>query len=185
MSVPAQSPKWNARMLATAAVCLALSFLLSYIKLWDPPTGGSVTAASMLPVMLFAWLYGVGPGLIVCFAYSLLQCLQGPYVVHWLQFLLDYPIAYTVLGLAGAFRRVKAPWALPAGIVLACFSRFVCHFLTGVIYFSEYAPAADMASVLIYSIGYNGLYMAIEAAVSAVLVCLPQVQGMLRSIAKA
>ena len=99
--------RWNSRSLAVAAVCLALSFLLSYIKLWDMPAGGSVTPASMLPVMLFSWLYGVGPGLLVGFAYSLLQCIQGPYVVHWLQFILDYPLAYTVLGLAGCFRRLS------------------------------------------------------------------------------
>ena len=175
--------RWNSRSLAVAAVCLALSFLLSYIKLWDMPAGGSVTPASMLPVMLFSWLYGVGPGLLVGFAYSLLQCIQGTYVVHWLQFILDYPLAYTVLGLAGCFRRFRGAWALPAGVVLACFARFLCHFFTGVVYFAEYANAVDTLGVLLYSLSYNGTYMAVEALVSAVLVCMPQVQSALKRIA--
>lgn len=73
--------------------------------------------------------------------------------------------------------------ALPAGVVLACFARFLCHFFTGVVYFAEYANAVDTLGVLLYSLSYNGTYMAVEALVSAVLVCMPQVQSALKRIA--
>lgn len=175
--------KWGAKLIATAAVCLALSFLLSYIRLWPMPTGGSVTAASMLPLMLFAWLYGVGPGLLAGTAYGLLQLIQKPEIVHWAQLLLDYPVAFAMLGLAGAFRHWKARlWALPAGVVLACLGRFACHFATGVLFFAEYAPAADLTAVVLYSAGYNGGYMGAEAALSALIALLPPVQTAIRRI---
>jgi len=174
--------KWTAKMLATAAVCLALSFLLSYIQLLKMPTGGSLTAASMLPLMLFAWLYGVGPGLVTGVAYGFMQLLQDAYVVHWLQLLLDYPLAFMMLGLAGAFRKVGRPWALPAGVALACFGRFLCHAVSGLAFFAEYAPAADFLSVLVYTTVYNGGYMAAELVLSAVIASLSPVRGMLRRL---
>lgn len=169
-------------MLATGAICIAMSFLLSYVKLFSMPTGGSITAASMLPLMLFAWVYGVGPGMLAGAAYGLLQFIQEPYLTHIVQMLFDYPVAFAMMGLAGLFRGVDRHWALPLGVVVACFGRFACHLFTGMVFFAAYAPASDLLSVFLYSAAYNGGYMGVEAAISAVVAALPPVQHMVKRL---
>lgn len=176
--------KWSAKMLATAAICIAMSFLLSYIRLFSMPTGGSVTAVSMLPLMLFAWLYGVGPGVVAGVAYGLLQFIQKPEIFHWIQMIFDYPLAFGMLGLAGCFRKTAKPWALPAGVVLACFGRFLCHLFTGAVFFGEYAPTQTLIGILTYSIVYNGGYMLAETVLSAVVSALAPVRSMIRRLAR-
>ena len=99
-----QKKHWSARMLANAALCIALGFILSYIKLADFPQGGSVTLASMLPICLFAYAYGVGPGFLVGIAFGLIGMINGAYIIHPIQMLLDYPLPFAMLGLAGLFR---------------------------------------------------------------------------------
>ncbi|MDR0897327.1 MAG: energy-coupled thiamine transporter ThiT [Oscillospiraceae bacterium] len=170
---------WPAKMLATAALCLAMSFLLSYVKLFSMPLGGSVTLASMLPVMLFAWLHGVRKGLVVGFAYGVLQFLQGPYVLHWVQVLLDYPIPFAMLGLAGAFRRFEGkPWALPAGVLLACAGRFIVHTVGGMIFYTDYTEL-NLFSGMIASAAYNGGYLGVDAVICLAIVAIPPVQRMI------
>lgn len=170
---------WTTRMLATAAICIAMSYLLSYLKLFSMPTGGSITVLSMLPLMLFSWMYGVGPGMLAGAAYGLLQLIQRPEIYHIVQVLFDYPLAFAMLGLAGLFRKVDRPWALPAGVLVACFGRFLCHLFTGMVFFGSYAPAADFWSIFVYSAVYNGGYMGVEALLSAVVAALPPVRTML------
>ncbi len=175
--------KWSAKMLAAGAICMAMSFLLSYVKLFSMPAGGSVTAASMLPLMLFSWLYGVGPGLIVGTAFGLLQFLQEPYIVHWAQVALDYPLAFAMMGIAGSFRRFNKPWSLPAGIIVACFGRFLCHLISGVVFFGSVITDGFWPTFLM-SAGYNGGYMAVEATISALIAWLQPVQNMAKRLVK-
>ena len=180
-----KSSKWTTKMLVTGAVCLAMSYLLSYLTLWEMPMGGSVTVFSMLPLMIFSWMYGVVPGMTAGAAYGLLQLIQKPEVYHWIQLLFDYPIAFAMLGLSGCFRKHKdSKWALPAGIVLACFCRFLCHFFTGAVYFGQWAPKQTFWGIIAYSASYNGGYMAVEAAMSAVVCMLPPVQKMIARLEK-
>lgn len=163
---------WTMRELSVAAMCLALAFLLSYVKLWTMPQEGSVTLASMLPIMLFAYIYGTPKGLIVGFAYSLLQCLQSFWVVHWAQFLLDYTIAFTVLGFAGLFRKSIFP-----GMILAAVLRFAAHVISGVVFFQSYAAAAGQG-VWPYSLGYNSVVL-IDLAICLAIVVIPPVREMI------
>ena len=93
--------RWTARMLANAALCIALATVLSFVRLYKMPQGGSITPASMLPLFLFAYAYGVGPGMLVGAAYGLVQFLQDAYFVHPIELLLDYPLAFAMLGLSG------------------------------------------------------------------------------------
>ena len=60
---------WDTKQLVVAALCIALSFVLSYIKIYELPNGGSITPASMLPILLFAYIYGPVKGFLVAFAY--------------------------------------------------------------------------------------------------------------------
>lgn len=179
--VTRDSKKWSTRMLANAALCIALSFVLSYIRLYKLPQGGSITLASMLPLFLFAYAYGVGPGMLVGAAYGILQFIQDAYFVHPIELLLDYPLAFAMLGLAGLASRFSDKWGLIPGIVLGTFGRFVCAFLSGVIFFGMYAPEGQ--SVLVYSAVYNGFYLIPEAIICIVLAMVPQIRRLAKQLA--
>ncbi len=151
---------FDTRTIAFAGVAVALSFALSYVKLWEMPQGGSVTLASMLPVMLFAYVYGIKKGLIVGLIYGILQAVQDPYIVHPAQFLLDYPVAFAMVGFAGAFKGVKIfenspqiKFALSAAV--AAVLRFVSHVLSGVFAFGAYALDLGKNNFFLYSLAYN------------------------------
>lgn len=158
---------WNTKMLALGAVCMALSNVLSMIKLFDMPQGGSVTPASMLPLMLFAYVYGVGPGMTVGAVYGVMQFMIEPYFLSVPQMLLDYPIAFAMVGLAGLFSKSEnRALGLTAGVVLGSLGRFVAAVLSGVVFFAEYAGDQNP---WVYSIGYNGAYMLPECIICVVL----------------
>jgi thiamine transporter len=172
----------TARALALGALCIALSFVLSCIRLYRMPQGGSITPASMLPLIAFAFAYGAGPGMLVGLAYGLLQLLQGADIVHPLQMLLDYPLAFAMVGLAGLARRLSArrgKGALAVGVVLATLGRLLCATLSGWVFFASYAPQGQ--SPFLYSLVYNASYLGPDALVCALLAMVPGVrQSVLR-----
>lgn len=170
--------RWTARMLANAALCLALAFVLSYIKLFDLPQGGAVTAASLLPIVAFAYSYGLAPGLVVGVAYGLLQMIQDPFIVTPVQAILDYPLAFACIALAAVARRLPDSWGWLAGMALAAVGRFVCHTFTGVVFFAEYAEGTGM-SPFVYSVSYNS-FVFVDMAICAVVMAFPQVRGALK-----
>ena len=172
--------KWSTRMMANASLCIALAFILSFIKLYEMPQGGSVTLASMLPVFMFAYAYGVAPGLCVGFAYGLLQFIQGGWFVHPVQFLLDYPLAFAMLGFAGIAKNLPENWGLIPGILLGTLLRFLCAFLTGVFFWGD---GAGEQNVLIYSAVYNGTYLIPETFICLALAMVPQIRKLARQLA--
>ena len=154
---------WTAKSLAYAALSIALAFVLSYVKLFRMPNSGSVTLASMLPLMLFSAAYGVGPGLLAGAAYGLLQYVQGGYFVHPIQFLLDYPIAFALIGLAGVYKLLPkdwSKWSLYACMVLGALGRCISATLAGILYW-ETAPWASLV--------YNGAYLLPDTLICIVL----------------
>ena len=154
---------WTAKSLAYAALSIALAFVLSYVKLFRMPNSGSVTLASMLPLMLFSAAYGVGPGLLAGAAYGLLQYVQGGYFVHPIQFLLDYPIAFALIGLAGVYKYLPkswSKWSLYAAMVLGALGRCISATLAGILYW-ETAPWASLV--------YNGAYLLPDTLICIVL----------------
>ena len=165
------------RTLVECAIMLALATVLSFIKLWKMPYGGSITPVSMLPIALIANKYGNKVGLFTAFGYSLIQMIVDlPDVASWgltpgifvACLLLDYLIAYTVLGFAGTFRKYKY-WGVLAGITLAFFLRFLSHFASGVALWGSYAADYGFANPWIYSLAYNGAYMGVELGFSLVI----------------
>ena len=164
-----QKLQFDARALAYAGICVAMSFALSYIKLWDMPQGGSITLVSLLPVMLFAYMFGAKKGVFVGFVYGVLQAVQDPWLIHPAQFLLDYPVAFSAVGLAGLLRELraldKAPQAKFAiGAVIAGTVRFICHVLSGALAFEAYAEGQNAWA---YSLAYN-LYVFVDVALAIV-----------------
>ena len=166
---------WTIREIAVAALCIALAFVLSYIRLWKMPNGGSVTAASMLPILLFSYIYGMRKGLLAAIAFGILQFIQEPVFLNWMQFVLDYLLGFGVLAIAGAFRKSLYP-----GMALACLARYFCSFLSGVIFFGEYAPAGQSAWV--YSLGYNASYMLPEAVICIAIALIPAMRHNIESL---
>ncbi|MEG2086423.1 MAG: energy-coupled thiamine transporter ThiT [Clostridia bacterium] len=153
----------STRSIVFGAVCVAMSMALSYLKFVKMPQGGSITFASLVPLMIYSMMFGVKKGVLTCFAYGILQAFQDPYIVHPMQFLLDYPIAFSFIGLTGLFTNIKKISNKPAlcfilGGTLASVLRFFSHVLSGVFAFSVYAP--EGISPWIYSIGYNSFVFA-------------------------
>ncbi len=145
--------KLNAKAMAYGAVAVALAFVLSYIKIFRMPNSGSVTVASMLPLMIYSAAFGVGPGLLAGAVDGLLQYLQGGWFVHPVQFLLDYVLAYGLIGLAGVYRclpKAWKKWNLYIAMAIGAAARAVSATLAG-IFFWETAPWASLV--------YNGAYL--------------------------
>ena len=159
------SPK--TRVLAEAAVTAALSLVLSSLKLFSLPQGGSVTL-EMAPLLAFALLRGPRAGMAAGALSGLLQLLFGGYVVHPLQALLDYPGAFGALGLAGYLR--DTPARQIGGILLGGSTRLLCHLLSGVVFFASFAPKG--VNVWLYSLTYNATFL-LPSLVLSGLVALP------------
>ena len=152
---------FDAKSITYAAVCIALSFALSYLRIVRLPQGGSITPASLLPLMVYAYMFGVRKGIFAGTVYGLLQALQDPSVLHPAQFLLDYPMAFAWMGLAGLFAKNTSLRKLPQvqfalGGILAGLGRFAMHFLSGTFAFGAFAPEGTPAALysLIYQAGY-------------------------------
>ena len=159
---------FDTKCIATAGICVALSFALSYVKLIDMPTGGSVTLVSLLPIMLFSYSYGSKKGIFVAFLYGTLQAIQDPWLIHPAQFFLDYPIAFAMAGLAGIFTDLKAFNKIPQlKFALGAFTggamRFVSHVLSGVFAFGAYAVDEGVTNFWAFSSVYN-LYVFVDIA---------------------
>jgi thiamine transporter len=123
------------------------------------PNGGSVTLISLLPLALYSYIFGIKKGVFVGFGYGLLQALQDPWLIHPAQFLLDYPTAFSAIGLAGIFKRLPFSKTLPQvkfvlGTALAGTLRFVASFLSGVFAFEAYAGGENL---WVYSLLYNSV----------------------------
>ena len=173
--------KWNAKMLAYAALCIAISFVLSYVRLFRMPQGGSITPATMLTVMMFAYAFGFGPGLVCSMAYGVLQMFQDMYIVGWVQATLDYVLAFGSLALVALFRGWKSPLNFSVGVVVAGIVRVFFHVLSGVVYFAEYAP--EGMNPLVYSLVYNLSSVGVDALICAVIAFIPGVRKFTRSMA--
>jgi len=144
---------------------VSLATVLSYIKIFSLPQGGSVTAASMVPILWLALRRGPKVGLFAATLYGVVQFALGPYIFHPAQVLLDYPIAFGLLGVAGFFQ--KRPFI---GVTLGIVGRFVAHFFSGIIFFAIYAPEGMHPAI--YSAAYNGGYLLVELVISVYVIYL-------------
>jgi len=165
--------KFSTKIIAETVMFVALATVLSYLKLFSLPQGGSVTAASMVPILWLALRRGPKVGLFAATVYGLVQFALGPYIYHPAQVLLDYPIAFGLLGLAGFFQ--KRPFI---GVSLGIIGRFVAHFLSGIIFFSSYAPEGMHPAV--YSAVYNGGYLLVELVISIYVIYLLRASKVLK-----
>lgn len=156
------------KQLVFSAAAIAISIVCSMIKLFEMPMGGSVTLLSMLFVVLIAYWYGPYVGIMTAVAYGLVQFVMEPIFYTLPQMLLDYPLAFGALGLAGFFGKKK--WGLQIGYLVGVAGRFVFSTLSGVIFFASYAP--EGMNPWVYSILYQGSYLLPEAIVTLILISI-------------
>jgi thiamine transporter len=154
----------DTRVLTEAALAVALSFVLGFIVLFKMPFGGSVSL-EMIPLILLALRQGWKVGVLAGAAYGLLDLAIDPYVVHPVQLLLDYPLAFGALGLAGLFKPTVRGAIL--GATVAVLARFLCHLLSGVVFFASYAP--EGWNPFLYSAAYNAAYLLPSLAIAVVV----------------
>ncbi len=154
--------KINTRILVEASLSVALAVTLSYVKIFRMPQGGSITLENV-PLLLFSLRYGVKFGLGAGAVAGLLQLMLGGYVAHPAQAVLDYPLAFAVLGLAGLLK--DHHWV---GITLGTVARLACHVASGVLFFASYAPVGQ--SPFLYSLIYNGSYMVPNMVLSILMI---------------
>lgn len=159
------------RMLVEGAIMVALATALSYLKLIELPQGGSV-CIGMLPIFFFAVRWGLRGGLLTSLAYGMLQLIfDGAYAWGWTSMLLDYLVAFTVLGFAGIFHKQK--FGVFYGTVLGCVLRFIVHFISGVTIYRIYEPTElfniTFMNPWLYSAAYNGSYMLIDMIICLVI----------------
>lgn len=159
------------RQLVFSAVAIALAVVCSMIKLFEMPMGGSVTLLSMLFIVLIAYWYGPYVGLMTAVAYGLVQFVMEPIFYTVPQMLLDYPLAFGALGLAGFFNKKK--FGLQIGYLVGVVGRFVFSTLSGIIFFASYAP--EGMHPLVYSMGYQASYLLPEAIVTLILISIKPV----------
>lgn len=167
--------KFSTKAIVYGGLCVSIAFVLSYIRLYRWPQGGSITLASMLPMFVYAYIFGPAAGISAGAAYGLLQLIQDPYILHPAQVILDYFTAFAALGLAGF-----APKNISLGVLLGGFGRFFSSFLSGVIFFGSYAP--EGMSPIIYSLGVNGLVIGTDALICFIISLLPQVKGAIEQL---
>lgn len=170
-----QNKKQNIKKIALCGVMIALGTVLSFIKPYEPPLGGGVTVLSMVPVAFLSCMLGLKWGFAASFVYSLIQLfISMGEVMSWglsagavvATFLLDYILAYTVLGFSGMFSK-KGALGIVAGVAIATVLRFLCHFATGVYIFDIWMPD-DWNNIWLYSLCYNGGYMLPEIILTCV-----------------
>lgn len=187
--------------LVTTAMLLALATVLSVFKPFALPYGGGITVASMMPIILIAFIYGTKSGLLSAFVFSIIQMLFSNGTISAaflpgddqmvlykaiLMCLLDYTLAFSVLGLGGMFKgKVKnASSAIFLGALMSTFLRYICHVVSGYILWGSYAEwffsqegiafgqavlsrFSGNALAAVYSVIYNGLYMVPEIIITS------------------
>jgi len=165
--------KSTTRIIAEIVVFIALASALSYIKLFSLPQGGSVTAGSMVPILWLALRRGAKVGLFAAAVYGCVQLALEPFIFHPAQVLLDYPIAFGMLGLAGFFQ--NHPFV---GVNVGVIGRLLMHFISGVVFFADYAP--ERMHPIVYSAIYNGSYLLPELVISIYIIYLLQESKILK-----
>lgn len=163
--------KENLQKLTLSAMMIALSTVLSLFKIWEMPLGGAITPLSMLPVCLIGIAYGTKYAIAPCFLYGVIQMmLSGVFgwgLTPWVligAIAFDYILAFGALCLAGIFRS-KGTVGAVAGITVACIVRFICHFVSGCVFFRSFEI---FNNPYLYSVAYNGTFMLPELILTVV-----------------
>ncbi len=175
-----KSKKLSAKQLAICAAAIALGTVLSNIKLFKFPTGGSITLLSMLVICLPGYWFGLGAGVMTGVAYGVLQMLIDPYILFPAQLAVDYLLAFGALGLSGLFAGKKH--GLILGYGTGVLGRYAFAVLSGIVFFAYYAW--EGWNPIAYSFVYNAIYLLPEALITILILTLPPVKKAMELVKK-
>lgn len=185
--------KYNAKRLAFAGISVAMSFVLAMIKFKPVQYGGSVTLASFVPILIYAYVYGAADGFLVGLIHGLLNFVESPYILTPATFILDYPLAFVGVGLMGFFgkmqKKPKAALPLTLGCVCVFSWRFLSHLFSGMIFFLQNAvwvslPSWAMSNAFVYSFVYQCVYVPLDAAIATGVLIVLAKTGVLDKLKK-
>lgn len=171
----ARKIKLTTHVLINISLMLALSLLLSQFRLYHFPQGGAITLGSFIPLLLISFRYGAGIGTLAGFVMGLITIIQDPFIVHPIQVLFDYPLPYMAAGLAGIFRE-----KIFLSTLLAFAGKFLCHFISGVVFFASYAP--EGTSAVAYSLTVNAFMIVPEMLICLAILKFLPVQRLLAAM---
>jgi thiamine transporter len=159
------------RLILEAGIAMALAFILSFLKICRMPQGGEVSPV-MVPLILFALLRGPVPGFLAGMGFGFLHFLQSLYIVHPLQFLLDYPLSYSAAGLAGFWgKEPLTHLAMVCATLSSMAGRFFFHTLSGTLFLSFFLHQVP-GSPLLYAALYNASYIVPDTVIALAVVPL-------------
>lgn len=177
--VSGKKGKTDTKTVVASALLVALAIVLSQITLFPMPQGGSVSLFGMLPIVMCAYFFGTRRAVMCGACVGMIDLIFKPFVIHPLQLLLDYPLAFGALGFAGLIFAKKKDALIPAYLV-GVLCRYICAVVSGAVFFAAYAPAGF--AVLTWSIWYNFTYLAAEAALTCGILFIPSVRSSLARI---
>ena len=167
--------EWGTQMIVNIALLLSATVVLHQIRLFHLPQGGCVTPGGMLPLLFISWRYGLNVGLLAGFLYGIIDILQDPFLLHPVQVLFDYPLPFMAMGFAALF-----PRSYFLGTAAAFVGRFVCHFISGIVFFGEYAP--EGTSAVMWSLSVNGSMILAEGMICFALIKVLPVERLLAAM---
>jgi thiamine transporter len=175
--VKVHQEKLTTHTIVFAALMLALAVVLQQLRIFHMPQGGSVTAGAMVPLLLVSYRFGPGVGMLTGFLYGLLNLIQDPFILHPVQVLFDYPLPFMAMGLAGLSRN-----RIYLGTAAAFLTRFLCHFISGFVFFGSYAPAGT--SPVTYSLIFNATYLVPEFIICCLILKLLPLKRLMNAAVK-
>lgn len=167
--------KFDSKRIAFAGICVSMSFTLAVIKVSPVKYGGSITLASFVPILLYAYVYGVADGLLVGLIHGLLNFIEDPYILTPATFIFDYLLAFMSVGVMGLFgkmhRKEKGCLPLVLGGICVFTLRFISHLISGMIFFAQGAiwvsfPAWATSNAFVYSFIYQCIYVPADALIA-------------------
>ncbi|MGM9978479.1 MAG: energy-coupled thiamine transporter ThiT [Clostridium sp.] len=158
--------KLDSKIIARIGIAIAIACVLQIFRIYHFPMGGSVTLGGMVPLLIIAFIYGPEIGMLAGFTYGILNLFLDPYFVHPVQILFDYPLPSLAIGLAGYFKNKPI-----FGTIIAFFAKFICHFISGVVFFGSYGADYGMSS-WVYSLAVNGPMVAVDCIICLVIISL-------------
>lgn len=156
----------NIKLIVYIAMFSAIAFMLSLIYFIRYPQDGGITLLSMLPIMLLSIFYGKVVGVTGGLVFGFLTVLNNPYIIHPIQFFLDYLIAPMALGIASIFGTDKR-YKIFLGCLFAVSLSVLAHFISGIVFFSQFAPKG--IGPIVYSFVYNFSSAGVEGILSSVV----------------
>lgn len=181
--------RYETKHIAFAGVALAASFVLSYLKVSPVLYGGSITLASFVPILLYAYVYGALDGLLVGLIFGLLNFISSPYILTPMTFILDYLLAFASIAVIGFFNKGKLAEKSPTlsftlGCIAVYITRFIFHLFSGFIYFAQGAiwvefPAWAVDGAFIYSFIYQCVYLPADCLIACIVGALLTKTGVL------